>query len=120
MAGIHFIKTLIHTCTVQRTTPAQSSSGELIDNWADVGNVACRYVQENERPGQIDQGFPLLRTDLLLMNIGEDVQEVDRITDIVFTNGGASVDPGPFFIEGLLERNTGQGHHISISLERAE
>lgn len=119
MAGIHFKKKLIHTCTVQRNTPAQSGSGELIPSWADVGDVDCRYVQKTERIADAALGFPLIKVDLLLMNNGEDVQETDRITDIIFTNGGAVADAGPFFIEALLERNTREGHHISITLERA-
>ena len=120
MAGVHFTKKLIHQCTIQRTTPAQSSTGELIDSWANVGTVDCRYVQKNERIADASSGFPLLRSDMLLLNNGEDVIEEDRVINIVYKSDGSSVDAGPFSIESLLERNTGGAHHISIILERAE
>ena len=41
----HFKRNLIHTCTVQRSTPTTSPSGELIDAWSTVAtSVRCRLI----------------------------------------------------------------------------
>lgn len=122
MAGIHFKKTLIHICTVQRTTPAQSSTGELIDSWADVGDVDCRYVQKKMDYAIESVSLQEELQHLMLMNNGEDVIEEDRIVDIVRKSDSVSVDTGPFTVESLLERNANMasGHHVSLNLERIE
>lgn len=120
MAGIHFKKKLIHQCTIQRTTPVQSSSGEPLDSWATVGTVDCRYVRKKQRVAQESIGFMTLLEDILLMNDSEDVIEEDRIINIVKKSDGSSVDSGPFTIEALLQRNTSDGHHLSLQLERVE
>ncbi len=123
MAGIHFKKTLIHICTVQRSTSVQSSTGEPIDSWADVGDVNCRYVQKEMDKALESVSLQEKVKHLMLMNNGEDVDEADRIVDIVRRSDGVTVvDAGPFTVEALLERNAGlaSGHHISLTLERVE
>jgi predicted thioesterase len=123
MAGVHFKKTLIHVCTVQRSTPAQSSTGELIDSWADVGDVNCRYVQKKMDKALESVSLQEKVEHLMLMNNGEDVAEADRIVDIVRRSDGVTVvDAGPFTVEAFLERNAdlASGHHISLTLERIE
>jgi len=123
MASIHFQKTLIHICTVQRSTPVQSSTGELIDSWADVGDVNCRYVQKEMDKALESASLQEKVKHLMLMNNGEDVDEADRIADIVRRSDGVTVvDAGSFTVEAFLERNAGlaSGHHISLTLERVE
>lgn len=120
MANIHFKKHLIHQCLVQRTTPVQSTSGELIDVWADVGTIDCRFVQKQEAFANESQGFMMMSKDMLLVNNGEDVIEEDRIITITFKSDGSSVDTGPFTVESFLGRNSTGAHHISLMLERVE
>lgn len=125
MASIHFQKTLIHRATVQRTTPVQSSSGELIDSWAGIGTIDGRYVRKEHRIAQEGVGFMMLLKDMFLVNdgvtsLGEDIIEEDRIVDIELKADDTTVDAGPFTIESLLNRNALGAHHISLVLERIE
>lgn len=120
MADIHFKRQLLHQCTVQRRTDAQNTGGELIPTWTDVGDVNCRYVEKQERIADEPLGFPMLESPILLMDTGEDVQEEDRVVDIVFKSDGAAVDAGPFTIESVLRRNSNRRHHLSLKLERVE
>lgn len=123
MANVHFKKRLIHTCTVQRATLAQSSSGELIPTWANVTvGVRCRYVQKKMDKALESQSLEEKFEHLMLMNNGEDVAEEDRIINVLRYPAGTSVDAGPFTVESFLERNASSpsGHHISLGLERVE
>ncbi len=121
MAGIHFIKKLIHTCTVQRNTPVQSASGDLIPGWADVSTLTiCRFVEKQERIANEGLGFPTLEQPMLLFNNGVDIAEEDQIVDIAWLVDGAAVDAGPFRVDAVLDRNTGTAHHISLKLDRVE
>jgi len=120
MASIHFKKHLIHQAIVQRTTPAQSSSGELIDSWATAGTIDCRFVQKSERVADPSAGFPMLNSDMLLCNKGEDVIEEDRIVTITLKADDSGVDAGPFCISSVLGRNSTDAHHMSLQLERVE
>jgi hypothetical protein len=120
MASVHFRRTLIHQCTVQRSTESQTDTGQVSLAWSDVGVVNCRFVQKQERKADEPQAFVTWQGDLVLMNSGEDVLIEDRLTDIVFRRTGASVDAGPFDIEAVLERNTSAGHHLSLQVERVD
>jgi len=120
VAGIHFQKKLIHQVTVQRATETRTDTGGVEFTWADVDDVNCRFVQKQERKPDEPQAFVTWQGDLVLMNDGEDVRIEDRLVDIVFRNGGASVDVGPFDIEAVLERNTGKEHHLSLQVERVD
>lgn len=123
MADVHFKKTLIHTCTVQRATLAQSASGELIPTWANVTvGVRCRYVQKAMDKALESVSLEEKFEHIMLMNNGENVAEEDRIINILRYPAGTTVDAGPFTVESFLERNADlpTGHHISLGLERTE
>lgn len=120
MAGIHFQKKLVHQCTVQRSTETQTSTGSIERAWAGVDDVNCRFVQKQERDADEPQAFVTWQGDLVLMNSGEDVRIEDRLVDIVWRSDGSGVDAGPFSIEAVLERNTRQGHHLSLQVERVD
>lgn len=120
MAGIHFKKKLIHTCTIQRNTPVQSVSGELIATWADVESPDCRFVQKQERLANEGLGFPILEEPIILLNDDADVIEEDRIVNVRWKTDASLVDAGPFRVDAVLDRNTGRAHHISLELDRVE
>lgn len=121
MASIHFQKKLIHSCTIQRNTPAQSSSGELIDSWANLATgVDCRYVEKREAFANEAVGFQVSKRHMLLLNSGVDVKDEDRIITILLKSDSSTVDAGPFVVDAVLERNTGSAHHISLELEKIE
>ena len=121
MASIHFQKTLIHRCDIQRKVDVQSGSGELIPTWTSIDTQRpCRYVEKLERIAQESLGFPMVLEHLLLMDSGEDVQVDDRIVNIVQDDCTTPVDAGPFTIEQLLIRRTTGAHHLSMELERVE
>lgn len=120
MAGIHFKRTLIHTCTIQRNTPAQSTSGELIPSWADVESPDCRFVQKNERLANEGLSFAILEEPIILLNNDADIIEEDRITNVRWKSDATLIDAGPFRVDAVLDRNTGSAHHISLELDRVE
>jgi len=106
MANVHFKKHLIHQCTVERTTPVQSGSGEPVDSWAEVGDINCRYVEKRERIADASLALIVRESHLLLVNTGEDVIEEDRIKDIILRSDSSSVDAGPFTVRALLKRSS--------------
>ena len=120
MADIHFKKTLIHSAMVQRNTPAASASGELIPDWAAVGRINGRFVEQQERIAAEGVGFMMLKQNLYLCDAGEDVQEDDQIVDILWRTDDSVVDAGPFSVESLLKRSSTAAHHWSLRLERVE
>jgi len=118
MADIHFNKNLIHTADVLRTTPAQSTSGELINSWTTAGAITCRLVQRNERIALESLSLQMQDVHRLLCDEDEDVTEEDRIANVTLTADSTSIDTGPFEIhEVLLRGNTGR-HHLSLRLEK--
>lgn len=120
MASIHFLKKLIHSATIERADESRSASGEVVITWTELSDVTCRYVEKQEAIAQESVGFMMGRRHLLLTDEGEDLQEDDRIKDIVLVADGLSVNPGPFRIESKYLRNTSSGHHLSFNLERVE
>lgn len=120
MANIHFKKHLIHQCTVQRNTPAASGSGELIPSWADGDTIDCRYVEKRERIASEGVGLMMLEQHILLCDIGEDLLEEDRITNITLKSDSSVIDAGPFTVEEALNRSSASPHHMSFRLERVE
>lgn len=118
MASIHFKRNLIHRATIWRNTPAVSTSGELIPAWAVVGTIDCRYVQKSERVAVPAQGFVMMQSDLLLCDTGEDVNEANRVTDIVMQSDDSVVNAGPFSIEAVLGRSGTKAHHLSLQLKK--
>ena len=120
MAGTHFKKHLIHSALVQRNTPAASSSGEMIDSWADVDTIDCRYIERSERIAAKGIGFMMLESRLLLCNAGEDVQVDDQVMDILLRADASVINAGPFSVEALLKRSSTAGHHWSLRLEKVE
>jgi len=120
MAGPLFKKHLIHQCVVQRPTLTQSTSGEPIPTWAAAGTPICRYVQQDERVAMPGVGFLMEQSDLMLFDSSADVREEDRIVTITLRSSGATVDAGPFSIEGAVLRNSTGAHHQSVRLRRIE
>lgn len=121
MADIHFKKNLIHLCTTQRTTPAQSSSGEPIDSWANnLVDQPCRFVFEEERIAQESVGFMMLKVPFMLIDSGVDMIEEDRIINITRVEDSSTIDAGPFTIEAVLKRSSTVRHHIRLNLEKVE
>lgn len=118
MASVHFKKHLIHSAMVQRNTPTTSASGELIDSWADVDTINCRYVERSERIAAEGVGFMMLESHLLLCNEDEDVAEDDQITDIRVRTDDSVVNAGPFSVEALLKRSGTVSHHWMLRLEK--
>jgi len=120
MASVHFKKHLIHSAMVQRNTPTTSTSGELIDDWTDVGEINCRYVEKSERIAAEGIGFMMLESHMLLCNEGEDVEEDDRVIDILWRTDDSVVNAGPFSVEALLKRSSTVAHHWMLKLEKVE
>lgn len=121
MASIHFQKKLIHTCTIQRNTPAQSGSGEPIASWANSSTgVSCRFVEKSERIAVESVSLQMMEEPILLFDDGVDVVEEDRITNVVLKADSSVVEAGPLTVEAVLKRNTGSAHHIRVNLERVE
>lgn len=128
MGSIHYQRTLIHTCQIQRRTQARNDIGELYPQWDNAAGswavapggtaVACRYVEKQERINDRNTGFPMLLEHWLMLNDGVDVIEEDRITDISLN--GTALGVGTFSIDAVLKRNTGKAHHIRLALEQVD
>lgn len=111
-----------HSCTVERDSgDTFSASGEPQESWSDVGTMAGRFVETNERVAREGVGFVMLKTHAWLCDAGEDVAVDDRIKDILDADAD-TIDAGPLTIEELLHRRDikGGAHHLSLALERVD
>lgn len=108
---------MIHSCTIQRSTPSQNDLGEPIDDWHDVAyGVNCRYVVREEKFADERQGLQMMTVTRLLLPAGTDVTAADRIKNIVIEDG--QILPGPYGIEEALPRRGPKGkNHVSLKLE---
>lgn len=108
----------IHTCTIQRATEAEDEYNENTKTWAThLSGVRFRLIEKNEReaPGVMAEQ-PLITTYLALMPADTDVDEDDRITEIIYEDG--STDDRIFTIETKAIRRGRAAKHISLQLER--
>jgi len=116
--GKHFNAILIHTCTIQRSTPATSTSGEPIPSWADVDTlVLCRYIQQRQSFPNEGLTAEHIRVDLVLLKAGTDIQEDDRISSIVLAADSTTVLSGPLTVTSVIRRNTTETNHLSVAVE---
>ena len=120
MAGIHFRRQLIHAADVLETTPAQSTSGELIDTWTTARSINCRLVQKREAIALESLSFQMREVPRLLCDAGENVVEEDRIANVTLRVDGSAIDAGPFDINEVLTRSSTTSLHMSLRLERIE
>lgn len=128
MGSIHYQRTLIHTCNIERRTQARNSIGELYPQWDTTAGtwavapggtaVACRYVEKRERVNDRNTGFQMIDEQWLLFNDGVDVLVQDRIVGIA--RSGTALSVGTFGIQAVLDRNTGSAHHIRCDLEQVD
>ena len=120
MASIHFRNLLLHTCTIERASNTQTTSGQLTPTWASTyTDVPCRFVAKVNRYAQENIGFMMRSDFMMLFNNGVDVLESDRCTNIRLKDG-TLVDADAYTVETLLKRNSTKPHHISVMLEKIE
>ena len=113
-----FRNILIHTCTVQRPTEAQSTSGEPIQTFAEQATeVECRLVMRLERYAAEDASRERTHEHVLLVRPTADIETGDRVTDFAWADGTA-YNVGTYDVINVLRRNTRTAHHISCELEK--
>lgn len=112
-----FADELIHTCNIQRSTPAQDSTGQPVDAWAALHTgKACRLVIRTERIAAPDRGHLNVTTYTLLLAANVEVTTKDQVSLVTLETGSTL---GPFDILAVLPRRdeTGVEHHRALSLE---
>lgn len=105
---------LRHRCTIQRDAAAADSwGGTATPDWQDSAtNVPCRAVEEAGRE-PVDKDRTVVILDRrLLVPLGTDVTERDRISSI--TERGTDLLDGPVNIEAVLTRRT----HLELLLQK--
>lgn len=117
----HFNAVLIHTCTVQRPTEAQSASGEMIPTFAEnETGVWCRLVRRSERLANEQRSEENLHVDMLMVKAAADIQTGDRVTSFAWRSTGESYEAGTYEVKNRLQRNTTGAHHAALELEKVE
>ena len=86
------------TCTIERTTPAQNSTGEVENTWTTVATVACGLISKRQQLVSPDKGEHYETVYQVVLPYGADIQKGDRLVD--FT-GMLSLD-GPIHISSVL------------------
>lgn len=103
---------LRHRCTIERDGASAGAWG-LPDTpeWAEhLADVPCRVVIDAGRE-PVDSDRTVVLVDMrLLVPLGTDVTERDRISEIV--ERGEAYTGGPFQVEAVLRRRT----HLELSL----
>lgn len=105
---------LIHRCDIERATKLNDPYQNAKLSWTtQAEDVPCRLVASAQRIISTDRTqFTVVSTFKLLLPLGTDVIEDDRITNIV------DVDGGPFTVKAVLARRSRAVHHITLELER--
>lgn len=114
-----FNKILIHTCTVYRATESQSTSGEVEKTFsANESGVVCRLVRQVERVASESVSAENLLVDILIANIGEDIQVGDRVGAFLLKADSSSYEAGTYEVRTKVQRNTHRAHHLVFELEQ--
>lgn len=115
----HFLRQLIHTCTVTRPTTSQSPTGESLQSYSTVDTaVRCRLTMKLERWADEATSREKVKTHLLLALPETDIQVGDRLTSFAWFKTREEIDNvGTLEVLHALQRNTTTTHHISFELE---
>lgn len=117
-----FTDWLIHTCTIEQFAGSALATGEITKTWSNrATGVPCRFVADTERYANETEGLTIATTYRLLVPGTVTVINQDRITNIVLTSSGGTVDAGPYEVLEVLPRNTSSGrgqHHVALELEK--
>lgn len=109
---------LLHTCSIQRATLTKDALNAEVKTWVGFATaVRCRLVIRAQRVG--DTAFaerPIVTTHRLLIPAGTNVQQGDRIVNVVDEEG--TTDAGPFAILEVMKRRGRTVRHVSLLLER--
>lgn len=117
----HFNAILIHTCTVQRPTEAQSETGAVTQTWAtNETGMPCRLVRKLERVASEGASAENVMTDMLLVKASADIQTGDRVTAFLWASDGSSYLTDTYSVLNRLQRNTKTAHHAALELERID
>lgn len=105
---------LKHRCTVQRDSKLATDDGwgnPQTPVWAaHISDLACRAWSSGARE-PVDSDRTVVIEDLrLIVPLGTDVTEKDRIGDV--TDRGSTILPGPMGVEAILYRPT----HLELVL----
>jgi hypothetical protein len=109
---------MIHRCSIYRRKLTVDVYRNDEVTWECVEtDVACRLVIATQRQfvSQLAQ-FVTVTTYKLLLRHDADIQEGDRIADLVYEDQ-TEVDE-PFFVAAILPRRGKSLRHISVALER--
>lgn len=108
---------LIHRCTIERAQRTLDAYGNAVETWSAVdSDVPCRLVEKAMRAVRTELAENMvLKTPLLLLGAGADVQERDRITGVTFEDG--TVTTRVWNVSALLNRRSMTLYHKSAVLE---
>lgn len=108
---------LIHRCSIQQLSVAQSATGELVDSYQNAyTDVSCRVYAKDQEIASPVQGDLILTRTSALFPPGTTIGVHDRITDIVDSDG-ASVMTGTYEVERVLTRRARNSTLIRVDLE---
>lgn len=115
-----FTRQLIHSCSIQRATKNQSSTGEKVVSYLDgLTGQPCRYVVKEEKFALETGGFQVQTVYMLLFKPDVDVRKGDRIINLTIEDG--EVIKGPITVLEAIPRRNAKGlHHLSAKLERVK
>jgi hypothetical protein len=106
---------LTHLCTVERqATVTADGRGHTAGDWAThLSDVPCRFWTPDGGEVLIEGAtIAALATSRLLVALGTDVTEADRITSITYRGG--TVQDGPLGVRAVLWRTD----HLELVLEK--
>lgn len=108
---------MIHRCSIYRRKLTVDVYRNDEVTWECVETLACRLVIATQRQfvSQLAQ-FVVVTTYMLLLRHDVDIQEGDRIDNLVYEDQSA-VDE-PFTVTAILPRRGKSLRHITVALER--
>ena len=109
---------LIQRCMIQRAESQLDPYGNAQTTWRDyLLDVPCRLIEDSERViNSLTAEQVVVTTYTLLVDGAVDIQERDRVSSVVFEDGGEAT--GAFVVRAVLARHGRELHHKSVALER--
>lgn len=126
-----FDSLMVHTCTVERAGTKTGSYGhggtpDFANPTTTTTGVTCRLRRLTARE-RIETGMAgTVVADYVLDAAVADApatlrtagaETTHRVTNVVWRDGGASVDAGPFDVLRVIDA-AGEGHHLMLELRR--
>ena len=111
------VKFLTDTCTVQRASEGQDTTGAIVKDWHDVATlVPCQLITVSQRRVSEDRGEYYETTYQLRVPITTNIVKGDRIVDVV-SEDNAFTAATPIHITAVLPAKAAVAVYLHLDID---